>query len=116
LLVARPPRRSQQFGSLAAQDLRVAVLEWRRPIARYDAVMADVIAEFHRAAARRQRRISGIAGVVMLALGAAIVALALWLGDAGVKVGAKWGSVIGGAVLAFCGVRSLVRFVRNQTR
>jgi hypothetical protein len=76
--------------------------------------MGDDIADFHRAGARRQRRISLIAGIVMVVLGVAIMALALWLEARARVVGRKWGSVIGGGLIAFWGVRSLVRFARGK--
>jgi len=74
----------------------------------------DEIAEFHRTAARRQRRISGLAGVIMLLLGTAIMSLSVWLEAPPTRVGSKWGSVIVGGLIAFRGVLSLVRFVRNK--
>jgi predicted N-acyltransferase len=76
--------------------------------------MGDEVAAFHQAAARRQRRISGIAGVVMLVLGGAVMALALWLDAPDRVVGRKWGSVLGGGLITFWGLRSLVQLARGK--
>jgi hypothetical protein len=77
--------------------------------------MADEITRFHSAVSYRERCISGIAGVTMLALGAAVMALALCLEAPDGVLERKWGSASGGAVLALWGVRSLVLFMRNKT-
>jgi multisubunit Na+/H+ antiporter MnhB subunit len=77
--------------------------------------MADATSKFHRAASCQQRCGGGIAGVVMLALGAVLMALALGLEAPDGLLERTWGSVIGGAVLALWGVRSLVLFARHKT-